>query len=138
MLFRSKSTGDQGNMQLAGLTGAAPGPYGVYAKGTSTVRRSASTATDGVTTIDESWDFRGDEEAVQLQLQYVRGPVIVSKVDSRIYSGAKPDFYRIYRFDQGADVLRGVGVDGQRVKSLAFKATGGKFAALFEIGRAHV
>jgi hypothetical protein len=87
--------------------------------------------------MEESWDFKGDDEFVRLQMQFVRGPLTISKVDIKVYSSARPDFYRIYRYDQGADILRGVGAPSDRVKSISFKATGGKLASLFD-GSEHV
>jgi len=50
----------------------------------------------------------------------------------RYYSAAKPEFYRIYRYTQAADVLRGEGTAPDRIKSYAFKAFGPKLGPLFE------
>jgi hypothetical protein len=65
-------------------------------------------------------------------MHYVRGVAAAEKIDVRVYSGAKPEFYRIYRYTQAADVVRGPGAASERVKSFAFKATGPKLAPLFD------
>lgn len=129
---KNKSAETRGNMQIAGLTGAAPGPYGVYARATSTVRRAAHIGPDGVAAVDESWDFKGETDSIQLLLQYVRGTTNRSKIDIKIYSSIKPEFYRIYRYTQAADVVRGASIGSERVKSVTFKASGSKLAPLFD------
>ena len=47
-----------------------------------------------------------------------------------LYSAVKPDFYRIYRYEQSADVVRGAGVD--RVQKVVIKAAGPKLAPLLD------
>jgi hypothetical protein len=49
-----------------------------------------------------------------------------------MYSGAKPGFYRIYRYTQATDVLRGAGTAAERLKSFTFKGEGPKLASLFD------
>src|SRR5262249_27089945 len=43
----------------------------------------------------------------------------------------KPEFYRIYKFEQGADVARRTATGIDRVNKLSIKATGPRFAPLF-------
>ena len=87
---------------------------------------------EGVSNVQETWAFTGDDGGtVQIQLQYVRGLPARQKVDGNVYSAAKPDFYRIYRFEMAADVLRGPGA-ADRLRNFSFKATGGKIGALFD------
>ena len=53
-------------------------------------------------------------------------------VEAKLHSAAKPDFYRIYKFEQAADVVRSTatGIDG--VSKFFFKASGPKLAPLFD------
>jgi hypothetical protein len=71
-------------------------------------------------------------DAIQYQIHYTRGVAAAEKIDVRVYSGAKPEFYRIYRYTQAADVVRGAGAAPERVKSFTFKATGPRFSPLFD------
>jgi len=134
--FLAKKKGAEvgGLMLVNGLTaGAAPGAYGVYAKASTTSQRTLRTGADGATTVEEVWDAKAENgDAVQLQLQYVRAPAVRGKVDLRVYSGAKPEFYRIYRYTLATDALRGVGTAGDRVRAFTFKASGPKLAPLFD------
>ena len=124
----------RGVMLFGGYTtGAAPGVYSVFTKSTTTSQRSYRTGADGVATVEEAWDVKGDGgDAIQFQLHYARGVAAGEKVDVRIYSGAKPEFYRVYRYTQAVDVVRGAGAAPERVKSFTFKASGPKLAPLFD------
>ena len=124
----------RGMMLFGGLTtGAAPGVYSVFAKSSVTSQRMFRTGADGAATVEEAWDAKSDAgDTLQLQLHYVRGVASTEKVDARIYSGAKPEFYRIYRYTQAVDVVRGAGAAPERVKSFTFKAAGPNLAPLFD------
>jgi len=65
-------------------------------------------------------------------LHYARGTAAAEKIDIRMYSGAKPGFYRIYRYTQAVDVVRGAGAASERLKSYTFKAAGPTLAPLFD------
>jgi hypothetical protein len=131
---KRQGTEIRGQMLFGGFTtGAAPGVYSVFAKSNTTSQRTFRTSADGVATVEEVWDAKSDGgDAIQYQLNYVRGVAAAEKIDVRIYSGAKPEFYRIYRYTQAADVVRGAGATPERVKSFTFKATGPKLAPLFD------
>ena len=130
-----KQGGETGGIMLFGglTTGAAPGVYSVFAKSNTTSQRTFRTGADGVATVEEAWDAKSDGgDAMQYQLHYVRGVAGSEKIDVRVYSGAKPEFYRIYRYTQAADVVRGGAAGAERVKSFAFKASGPKLGPLFD------
>ena len=55
-----------------------------------------------------------------------------SKVEQKVYSAAKPDFFRIYRFEMASEVVRSVPTGVDRVSQVSFKATGGALGALFD------
>jgi hypothetical protein len=133
-LVKKKGSEAGGLMLVGGLTaGNPPGVYGVYSKATTTSQRTLRTGGDGVATTEEVWNAKADTgDAIDLQLQYVRGTPVRGKIDIRVYSGAKPEFYRIYRYTYGADVPRGVGTSPERVKAFSFKAAGPKLGPLFE------
>ena len=49
-----------------------------------------------------------------------------------LHSAVKPDFYRIYRLEQAADVVRSTATGTDRAQKYAFKATGAKLSPLFD------
>jgi hypothetical protein len=133
-----KKTGTDATVAMV-ITGFAsvpsfvPGPYGTFALGKVTMDRSLHTDPAGISRAEESWEFRGDGGAViQLQLQFVRGVAARGKVEAKIYSSVRPDFYRIYRIEQAVDVVRSVPAGTDQVQKYVFKASGPQFAPLFD------
>jgi len=113
--------------------GYAPGPYGGFAVASATVDRHVHTDPTGKSTVEESWEFKGEGgDAIHLQLQYVSGVPIRSKAEAMLHSAVKPDFYRIYRLEQAADVVRSTATGSDRAQKYAFKATGAKLSPLFD------
>jgi len=109
-----------------------PGAYGNFTLASATIDRHVHTDAVGKTNVEESWEFKGDGgDSTQLQLQYDRGVAARSKVETMPHSGVKPDFYRIYRIEQAADVVRSTATSTDRAQKYAFKATGAKLAPLF-------
>jgi len=47
------------------------------------------------------------------------------------HSGLKPGFYRIYRDEQAADVVRSTATSTERVEKYTFKAAAAKLSPLF-------
>jgi len=110
---------------------AAPGAYGVYTPAKVAVDRRQRTEADGKTSIEEDWSVQAEDgSALEIQIQFVRGVPTRSKGDTRVYSAAKPAFYRIYRFEQAADVVRSAATD--RVTKFSIKATGPTLTPLFD------
>lgn len=111
----------------------APGAYGVYVPGKAAIERKVTTDADGKSTADETWDFKTEDgNAIKAQIQYQRGKTTKSKVEAKAYSGAKPDFYRIYRVEQVTDIARSTATGVDRVSKVSFRASGPKLAPLFD------
>jgi hypothetical protein len=109
-----------------------PGAYGNEDLASATIDRHAHTDPTGKTNVEESWEFKGDGgDAIGLQLQYDRGVATRSKAEVMPHSGVKPDFYRIYRIEQAADVVRSAATSTDRAQKYTFKATGAKLSTLF-------
>jgi len=90
------------------------------------------TAWHGKTIIDETWLAKADDGSVlEVQLQFARGVPARGKVEAKLHSASKPDFYRIYKFEQVADVARSTATVIDRVSKFSIKATGPRFAPLF-------
>jgi hypothetical protein len=132
----AKKTGSEarGTMLFNIYTSSAsgvPGPYGVSTHASVNVERKVRIDVAGTATVEEAWEFRAQNgDSIELQIQYVRGAPAPDKADAKLYSAAKPDFYRIYRYEQSTDVVRGAGAD--RVQKITFKASGPKLAPLFD------
>lgn len=122
-------------MVVAGLMSpsGAPGPYDVFIPATVVIERTVRTGADGTSSIGESWEFQADDgNLIEVQLEYIRGTPKISKSETKVFSAAKPDFFRIYRVEQGVDVARSTGADTDRVTEFSFKASGEKLAPLFD------
>jgi hypothetical protein len=69
--------------------------------------------------IKEEWDIEpstGGE--IELEVTYSRGlPGLISGT-SNIYSNVEPDFYRIYKYNQFADLIHSVPANAERVSEL--------------------
>ena len=131
---KKKGTDISGTMVIGGLMTPpnVPGAYGVFLPAKSMIERKQRTA-DGKTTVDETWQLTGEAgNAIEVELQYQRGTPARGKVEAKVFSGAKPDFYRIYRFELASDVARSTATDVDRVSKVSLKATGAKIAPLFD------
>jgi hypothetical protein len=122
------------NMVAGGFTAQAgtPGPYGNFSLAKVTVDRRSHTETDGKSVIEEAWEMKADDGgALDVQLQFVRGVPLREKVEGQFYSAAKPEFYRIYRYEQASDIALSAAEALDRVTKFSFKASGPKLAPLF-------
>lgn len=136
-----KKTGSSemaGQMVIAGITANAknaPGPFKVYQQAASyRVERATRASAGGPIENAETWDFTGrDGEHLSLQLTYQRGVARKLSAETKFFSASDPNSYQIWKIDQGLDIMRNVTVPVKdRVKSLAFKASGGRIAKLFD------
>ncbi len=135
-----KKTGGEvaGQMVIDGITADpkdAPGPFGVYqAASDFRVERSSHSAPGGPIRSEETWSFTGaDGEHMELHLTYERGVARKISSETKFYSAANADSYQIWKIDQGLDIMRNATVEvPDSVKSLDFKASGGKVGTLID------
>jgi len=132
-----KKTGTEsaGIMVLTGLmspAGGVPGAYGVYALASPDVERTVRSGANGISLVEESWQFTSGDDRIGFQIQFARGSLSRSKAELKVFSAAKPDFYRIYRVEQAADVVRSTETGADLAKKISFKASGPRFAPLFD------
>src|SRR3979409_611420 len=105
---KKTATGEAVGMVIGGfiLEAGAPGPYFNFGAAKISVNRQSHTV-DGKSIIDETWDKKTKQgNALEVVLQFERGVPARGKVETKILSAAKPEFYRIYKFEQAADVIR--------------------------------
>jgi hypothetical protein len=116
---------------LAPAPESIPGAYGTAVRSQVDMTRSRR--------IEEKADFGSeswsavteDGGKMEVDLRYARSTPTRQVTVTNVYSGAKAGYYRIYRTDQGVDVMRGVGL-ADRVESVSFRTTGARFARIFD------
>jgi hypothetical protein len=95
--------------------------------------RHERTDAAGTSTAEEAWEYVGDGgDKIQLRLRYTRGVAERSKIETRPHSPVKPEFYRIYRIEQAADVVRTTVTGADRVQNISFTISGPKLSQLFD------
>jgi hypothetical protein len=135
MPAKKTATGEAVAVVFNGFTVPAgvPGPYSVFGAADISIDRASHTDPDGKTVIKESWQAKGtDGSALAVDLEFIRAVPVRGKVEAKLYSAAKPDFFRVYRYEQGADVVRASATGVDRVTSFSFKATGPRLAPIFD------
>ena len=130
----AKKVGVPGALMLFVLLSPGDGgSYGVSMKSTNVVEHKIRHEPGVPTTVEESWEFKAENgHLVSLQIHYVRGVATRSKSEIRNYSQSKPEYFRIYRSDQGVDIVRGTDSGTERLKKYTFKASGEKLSSLFD------
>jgi hypothetical protein len=130
----AKRAGETGGLMIfAGLSPGAGGPYGASMKAVNAVERKITHTPGAPSMIDESWDYKGDNgHTTSLQIQYIRGAAERNKSELRVYAQPKPEFFRIYRFEQGVDLVLAADGNAERLKKVTFKASGEKLSPLFD------
>jgi hypothetical protein len=132
---KKSASGEAVGMVFGGFIAqaAVPGPYFVFGSAKTTVERRSHTDAEGKSIIDETWQINADDgSALEIELQFARGVPARGKVEAKIHSAAKPEFYRIYRFEQAADVARSTSTGVDRVSKFSFKSSGPKLAPVFD------
>ena len=89
---------------------------------------------DGIETVHEQWDLQAaGGEHLALDVAYHPAPANIFSYQSRFYDLADPSKMKQLRIEEITDITRNVTLKPQdRVVSFAFKASGGKFAPLFD------
>jgi hypothetical protein len=111
----------------------APGPYSAYEAANTNVEHRSRNDAEGKSIINETWAIKSaDGNILEVELEFTRGVPVRSKLETKLHSAAKPDFYRIYKFEQAADLVRSTATGTDRVSKFSFKASGPKLAPLFD------
>lgn len=111
---------------------SVPGVYGVSVQSQIEMTRTRKFGAAGEAGA-ETWDVTVDDGSkLSADLTYVRATPIRQVATSNVYAAKISGFYRIYRTNQGLDLMRGSALVADRVQSLSFQATGPRFAKLFD------
>ena len=130
---KQTATGVTGQMIIGGLTenpADAPGPFGVYQAATVHRMDRSYQATSG----EETWDFQAaGGERLTVHLTYERGAPVRLGSETKFFAGTDPASYQVVRIEQGLDIMRNMTTHvPDHVRSFAYTAAGGRFAALFD------
>jgi hypothetical protein len=118
---------------IGGISSDPPGPYKAFTKGTVTRSRELRDTDSLPGTGKEVWEVRGQPTgSLMLTLQYQTGVPTRAKFEQKVYSGVDPSFFRIYRIDQGSDVVKSTVAGIDRVQGYQFQVKLPDFAKLFD------
>ena len=132
---RQSATGQSGNLVVRVFTGNAAMLPGAYKTSVlAQIRREQSDQGAGIDPgrATDAWEVRDDSGVVEVKLQYRRELPHRSSSEQKFFSPVQPDFYRIYRTDQGADVVRSVPLEVNRVESFSVKVSIAELQELFD------
>lgn len=80
----------------------------------------------------EVWTIQAAGGTAELQFDYQGGLPIRSKSEAKVYSGVEPTFFRIYRVEQGADVIKSVPDGIDRVQNFKLRVAIPELGKLFD------
>lgn len=136
MAARNTATGEMRSMIVGGYSAdpaGSPGAYGVYGMGSVDLVRTERITGMGSNTVEETWAVRAaDGGRLDVRLVFDRGVPVRSPFELKIYSAAKPDFYRIYRGSQASDTLRTPSGGAGRLTSVSLEASGGRLGEILK------
>jgi hypothetical protein len=124
---RNPDTGEASTFVIRVFSTAPAGIPGPYKNAVpAAVTHQQSSKSEGAESIagEEAWEMtEGDGKAVELRFAYQRGAAtrVTTSVDVR--SAVDPTIHRIYRLDQGVDVLKSGPAGVERVRNLQFRVT---------------
>ncbi len=133
---KNAQTGEIATVVIGGFTPDSrnvPGPYKKSVQGT--VRREQTnklTNTEaGVT--DDFWEVRDTRGgSIELRVQYQQALPLRAKSEQKVYSAAEPSFFRIYRIESAADMLKSVPAGVNRVQNYQLRVAMPELSRLFD------
>jgi hypothetical protein len=134
---RNSATGETKGLivgEFSSDPAGVPGAYKTYREGQIGLARiEIGQVKNGAleTLVSETWSARGaDGSTVDLALTFTRGAPAPVAFEQKVYSGADPNFYRIYKGTQASEVLRNATVN--KVQSVTLKASGGRLGRVID------
>lgn len=133
---RDPATGEAGLLVFDGFSAkaeGAPGFYRAYERAEVRMERAVRAGSGDARRGEESWAVAGPGgDRLEVRLRYAGGTPVHSAFEARPRSARDPATWRIYRVEQGADVLRSGPAGVDRVEEFAFNASGPRLGALFD------
>jgi hypothetical protein len=83
--------------------------------------------------VDDSWEIRDARGGmIELMVQYQRTLLSRAKSEQKLYSAVEPNFFRIYRVDSAADIVKSVPTNINRVQKYQMRITLPEMSKLFD------
>lgn len=132
---KNAQTGETGPVVIRIYTSdhdALPGPYKNSVK--AGVRREQTHKGEKLEagTASDLWEMQTNGGRIEVQVAYQRGVPSRVKAETNVRSAVQPDFFRIYRVDQGLDVVKSVPAGVDRTQGFRFRSTVPELAKLFD------
>lgn len=109
-----------------------PGPYKNSVLSAVKHHSVIDSASDDPAPAEETWEIHArPSHNISLNLKYERSAPSRQKSEGRVYSSVDTAFYRIYRWDLLAEILKSAPTGIDRVSSYRFSATIPEYASLF-------
>ena len=125
-----------GQMILAGISQNNPeAAFGVMDKATSAKVSRSLVTDDSGTLVTEDWQLQAGSETASLHVKYRRLPANKGggAAATSFFNPANPAQLQLFRTEQVTDITRNATTNPpDRVLEFSYKASGGKFAALFD------
>jgi len=110
-----------------------PGAYKNSALATIQHEQTLKGADISAGVVNEVWTIRDSSGGgVEFRTQYQRGLPVRSKPETKPRGGPDPDFFRIYRIDQGVDVVKSVPAGIDRAQNTQLRVTMAELQKLFD------
>lgn len=137
---KNKATGDAGFFvtRIFGVGGVhtPPGTYKNTLPASVRLDRTQNAADAAPASTTESWEVRpAGGGSIELHLQYQGGAPARTKAETKVYSAAEPSFFRIYRVEQGLDVVRSIPAGIDRVQSYQLRVNVSELSKLLNGNR---
>lgn len=132
---KNPQTGDAGPMVIrifATDHGGLPGPYKNSVKASIRREQTHEGANLEPGSATERWLMQSDGGTIEMEVAYQRGVPTRVKAEAKPRSAVEPSFFRLYRIDQGLDVVKSVPEGIDRTQSLRFRSTVAELAPLFD------
>jgi len=133
---RHPQTGDSGLNVVRIYTAnpeSVPGPYRNSVQASLRFEQTLTATGIEPATISERWDVRDTAGGgVELQAQYLRTVPSRARRDQRLYGGPDPSFMRIYRLDEGVNLLKSVPAGVDRLQRHRLGVTMAELRGLFD------
>jgi hypothetical protein len=110
-----------------------PGPYRNSAPAQISREASLSGANLEPGNGTELWNMRdNNEDEIAFRVKFQRGIPTRIKSEVKPHSSVDPAFYRVYRYEEGADIVRSIPTQEDRVQDYYFSSTVQELAKLFD------
>jgi hypothetical protein len=129
-------TGEVASVVIGGFTqniDNVPGPYKNYAQATMRREQTHKWANLESGAGEDFWEVRDTRGgSIELRVQYQLALPLRAKLEQKIYSGAEPSFFRIYRIESATDVLKSIPAGINRVQNYQLRMAVPELSKLFD------